>query len=208
MTSRRTALAAAAFVVTFVTGLMLVNNPDTDATAATFTHYYSQSGNRLHLILSAALLSASALAWLVTVAGLRERLGGGPASRLATTAAAAAAALIGVAGTMLAVIPAAMTFGSAPPPSTDVARFLPQAGYAALTLFAMPAAALSVTAVSMAALRTAALPRWLAYLGFAASLLLLASLEFFPMLVFVVWVAATAVVLARRPLRIPLPPTV
>jgi hypothetical protein len=205
MTSRRTALAAAVFVVTFVAGLVLVNNPDTDSSAATFAQFYGQSGNRMHLILSAVLLSASALAWIVTVIGLRERLGDGAAARVATTAAAATAALIGVAGTMLAVIPAAMTFGSAPEPGIDIARFLPQAGYAALTLFAMPAAALTVTAVCIGALRTSALPRWLAYLGFAASLLLLASLEFFPMALFVVWVVATAVVLARRPLRIPLP---
>jgi hypothetical protein len=207
MTSRRTALAAAIFVVTFVAGLFLVNNPDTDASPATFADFYAKSGNRLHLILAAVLLSASALAWIVTVNGLRERLGDCVASRVATTAAAATAALIGVAGTMLAIIPAAMVFGSAPAPGVDLARFLPQAGYAALTLFAMPTAALTVTAIGIGALRTGALPRWLAYLGFAASVVLLASLEFFPMLLFVVWVIATAVVLARRPLRIPLPAT-
>jgi hypothetical protein len=203
MTSRRTALAAAIFVVTFVAGLFLVNNPDTNSSAGTFARFYAQSGNRVHLVLAAVLLSASAIAWIVTVNGLRERLGDGAATRIATTAAAATAALIGVAGTMLAAIPAAMAFGSAPAPGTDMARFLPQAGYAALTLFAMPTAALTVTAVCIAALRTGALPRWLAYFGFVASLALLGSLEFIPMLLFVIWVVATAVVLARRPLRIP-----
>lgn len=203
MTSRRTALAAAIFVVTFVAGLFLVNNPDTNSSAETFARFYAQSGNRVHLVLAAALLSASAVAWIVTANGLRERLGDGAATRIATTAAAATAALIGVAGTMLAAIPAAMAFGSAPAPGTDMARFLPQAGYAALTLFAMPTAALTVTAVCIAALRTGALPRWLAYFGFVASLALLGSLEFIPMLLFVIWVVATAVVLARRPLRIP-----
>jgi hypothetical protein len=207
MTSRRTSLAAAIFAVTFVAGLLLVNNPDSESSPATFARFYAKSGNRVHLVLSAVLLSASALAWVVTVTGLRERVGDGAAGRVASTAAAATAALIGVGGTLLAAIPAAMTFGSAPAPGVDLERFLPQAGYAALTLFAMPAAALSVTAICVAALRTAALPRWLAYLGFAASVLLLASLEFFPIVPFVVWVVATAVVLARRPLRIPLPAT-
>src|SRR5689334_5450584 len=103
MTSRRTSLAAAIFVVTFVAGPLLVDNPDSGSSATTFARYYAKGGNRVRLILSAALLSASALAWIVTVAGLRERVGGGGAGRVATTAAAATAALIGVGGTLLAV---------------------------------------------------------------------------------------------------------
>lgn len=205
MTSRHTALAATVFVVTFVAGLFLVDNPDTNSSPATFVHYYSQSGNRVHLILSGVLLSAAALAWILTVTGLRERVGDGVAARIAATAAAATAALLGVAGTMIAVIPAAMAFGSAPAPGGDLARFLPQAGYVALTMFAMPAAALTVTSLCLGALRSGTLPRWLAYLGFAASVLLLGSLEFFPMALFVVWMLAVAGVLARRPLRIPVP---
>jgi hypothetical protein len=205
MTSRRTALAAAIFVVAFVAGLLLVDNPDTNSGAATFAHWYSQRGNRIHLILSAVLLSFAALAWIVTVNGLRERIGDGVAARIATTAAAATATSIGVAGTLIAAVPAAMAFGSAPRPGVDLVRFLPQAGYVALTIMAMPAAALTVTSICIGGVRSGTLPRWLAVLGYAASLALLASLEFIPMVVFVVWVIATAVVLARRPLRIPLP---
>ena len=37
MTSRRTALSAAVFAAAFLAGLFLVNNPDTDSSAATFT---------------------------------------------------------------------------------------------------------------------------------------------------------------------------
>jgi hypothetical protein len=37
------------------------------------------------------------------------------------------------------------------------------------------------------------------------AIVLLGSLEFFPMPALVLWVAATCIVLARRPLRIPLP---
>jgi hypothetical protein len=205
MTSRRTALSAAVFVIAFVVGLLLVNNPDTNSPASTFTRYYENSGNRVHLVVAAALLSLAALAWMVVVTGLRERIGDGVPARLAAMSAAATAALLGVCGTLVAVIPAAMTFASAPAPGADVARYVPIAGYLGLTFFAMPAAALTVTCISLAALRTATLPPWLAYAGFAVSLLLLASVEFFPMLGLVLWVAATAVVLARRPLRIPLP---
>ncbi len=207
MTSRRTALSAVVFLVAFIAGVFLDNDPDTDASAATFTRYYASHDHRVQMILSAALLSLAALAWVVTVGGLRDRVGDGTAARIATSGAAVTAALIGVAATLLSAIPAAMTFGGAPEPSADLARFLPQAGYMALTFMAMPAAALTVAAICVAALRANALPRWLAYAGFAAAVLLLASFVFFPMAALVVWVVATAVVLARRPLRIPLPAT-
>jgi uncharacterized protein DUF4386 len=207
MTSRRTALACAIFTVTFVAGLLLVNNPDTDSSAETFVRYYSGTGNRAHLIAAAALMCIAALAWIVAVAGLRERVGDGAAGRVATTASAVAAALLGVCGTLIAVIPLAMSESGAPAPGADVARFVPLAGYIVLAMFAMPAIGLTVAAICVAALRTATLPRWLAWLGIAGSVLLLVSLFFFPMVVFVVWMVATAVVLARRPLRIPLPAT-
>ena len=48
-------------------------------------------------------------------------------------------------------------------------------------------------------------PRIRLIFGALLLVLLLASLEFFPMAPFVIWVAATALVLARRPFRIPQP---
>jgi hypothetical protein len=208
MTSRRTALASVVFIAAFVAALLLVNNPDTDAAPATFVRYYSNAGNRAHLIAAAALMSVAALAWLVVSAGLRDRVGDGVAGRIATAGSGAAAALLGVCGTLLGVIPLAMSESGAPVPGTDLARFVPLAAYIALAMFAMPAIGLTVAAVCVAALRTAALPRWLAWLGIVAAVLLLGSLFFFPMAVFVVWMISTAIVLARRPLRIPLPATV
>jgi len=205
MTSRQTALAGALFVPLFVAGLLLVDNPDGNSSPATFAAYYANHAHRVHMITSAILLSAAALAWIVFVTGLRERVGSGAGEKIAGTAAAATAALIGVAATCLVAIPAGITFGSAPVPGADLPRFLPTAGYAALTLFAMPAAALTVASLCLAALRAEALPKSVAWGGVAAAIVLLGSLEFFPMLALVLWVVATCVVLARRPLRIPLP---
>jgi uncharacterized protein DUF4386 len=207
MTSRRTALACVVFTVTFVAGLLLVNNPDTDSSARTFARYYSATGNRVHLIAAASLLCVAALTWIVVIAGLRDRVGDGAAARVATAGSSAAAALLGVCGTLLAAIPLAMSESGAPAPGADVARFVPLAAYIALAMFAMPAIGLTVAAICVAALRTATLPRWLAWLGIAGSVLLLVSVFFFPMVVFIVWMVSTAVVLARRPLRIPLPAT-
>jgi hypothetical protein len=205
MTSRQTSLAGFGFVVSFIAGLALVNNPDTDSSPARFHAYYLDSGNRTQLIAAAGLLSVSALAWVLFAGGLRERLASEGAGRVVTAASAAGAALIGVTATLLAVIPVAMTTSSAPVPGADIARFVPIAGYVALTFFAMPMAALAVAAVSADVLRARLLPRWLGWSGLVAAVLLLASFAFFPMFALILWVLAASVTLGRRPLHIPLP---
>jgi hypothetical protein len=205
MTSRRTALAGALFLPTFVAGLVLVNNPDQSSPAATFTRYYESGGNRAHLIVSGISLSLAALLWVVFTTGLCERLGETTGARIAAAGAVATAALIDVAGALLSAISFAMTFSSAPAPGVDVARYLPIGGYLALTVFGMPMAALTIGAVCVSALRQGVLPRWLAWSGVVTAVLLIGSVEFFPMVVLVLWIAAACVVLARRPLRIPFP---
>lgn len=205
MTSRHTALAGGIFVPAFVVGLLLVDNPDGNSSAATFAAWYGNHAHRVHLILSGALLCVAALAWVVFVTGLRERLSAGPADRVAGSAATITAALLGVCGALMAAIPAGMTFGSAPAPGADAARFLPMAAYLALGMFAMPAAGLAIATICWNARRAGTLPPALAWAGIVAAVLLLGSVEFFPMLALVLWVLAAIVVLVRRPLQIPLP---
>jgi hypothetical protein len=207
MTSRQTSAAGLGFVATFVAGLGLVNNPDTDSAPARFTSYYAQSGNRAHLIAAAGLFSLSALAWVLFASGLRERLSSPSAGRVAAMAAGAAASLIGVCATLMAAIPVAITVSHAPLPGVDMARFLPLAGYVTLTFFAMPLVALTLAAVSVDTLRAGLLPRWLGVSGLVAAVLLLGSVVFFPMLALIAWVLAASITLGRRPLRIPLPVT-
>lgn len=203
MTSRHTALAGAVFAPAFAAGVLLVNNPDGDAPDARFAVFYGDAGNRTRLIVAGALLCVAALSWLLFATGLRERLGSGTPGRIAGAASTVAAALICVCGALLAAVP----LGNAPVPGADVDRVLPLAGYVTLCLFAMPAAALTLAAIGIGALRQHALPRPLAWSALVAAVLLLGSLEFFPMAALVLWVAATVLVLARRPLRIPLPAT-
>ena len=206
MTSRQTALAGALFIPLFVAALLLVDNPDGNSPDAAFNAWYANGTNRAHLIVSAALFLAASIAWILFVTGLRERIGGVP-DRVAATGAAVTAAMLGVCGTLLAAIPAAVTFGSSPVPDADLARVLPLAGYVAMGLFAMPVAGLTIVAVCVGGLRAATVPKALAWAGIVAAVILLGSLEFFPMLALVLWVAAACVVLARRPLRVPLPAT-
>jgi hypothetical protein len=207
MTSRQTALSGALFLPAFVAGLALVNNPDLSSTPDAFARYYASSGNRAHLIASGMLLAVSALLWVVFATGLRERLAETTATRIAAAGAVVTATLIGVTGTLISVIPFAMTFSSAPAPGVDLARYLPIGGYLALTVFGMPMAALTIGAVCIASLRQGVLPRWLAWSGLVTAVLLLGSVEFFPMAALVLWIAAACTVMSRRPLRIPLPTT-
>jgi len=207
MTSRHTALAGAVFVPAFAAGMLLVNNPDGNASDARFAAFYGDSGHRGQLIVAGACLCVAALSWLVFTIGLRERLGEGTPERIAGGSATLAAALICVGGTLLAAIPAAVSLGNAPLPGADLERVLPIGGYLAICLFGMPATSLTLVAVGTGALREQALPRPLAWSALITSVLLLGSLEFFPIVALILWVAAAVIVLARRPLRIPLPAT-
>jgi hypothetical protein len=205
MTSRQTALAGAIFIPAFLLGLFLANEPDPSNSGASLAAWYGVHAHRVHLLLGAGMLCLAALAWIVFVNGLRDRVAGGTAGRIATTASAMTASLLAVTGALYAAVPAGMAFGGAPAPGPDAARFLSEGSYIALGLFAMPAASLTIAVVALAARRSGALPAGLAWSGIVAAVLLLGSVEFFPMLALVLWVAAACVVLARRPLRIPLP---
>jgi hypothetical protein len=207
MTSRQTALAGAVFVPAFLLGLFLANEPDPSNSPAVLAAWYGVRAHRVHLLLGAAMLCLAGLAWIVFVSGLRDRVAHGAAGRIATATSAMTASLLGVAGVLYAAVPAGMAFGGAPVPGPDAARFLSMASYIAVGLFAMPAVSLTLVVVSLAARRSGALPAGLAWSGVCAAVLLLGSVEFFPMLALVLWVVAACVVLARRPLRIPLPST-
>jgi hypothetical protein len=208
MSSRQTALAGAIFVPAFLLGLFLADEPDPSTSPAGLAAWYGVRAHRLHLLAAAAMLCVAALAWVVFVNGLRERVvTSETAGRIASAASIMTGSLLAVAGTLYAAVPAGMTFGGAPEPGPDAARFLSMGSYLAVGLFAMPAVSLTLVAIAVSAQRSRALPTGLTWAGILAAAVLLGSVEFFPMLALVLWVSATCIVLARRPLRIPLPTT-
>jgi len=208
MTSRQTALAGAIFVPAFLLGLFLADEPDPSNSPSVLAAWYRVPAHRVHLIAGAAMLCVAALAWVVFISGLRERVASETAGRIAAAASIMTASLLAVAGTLYAAVPAAMVFGGAPAPGPDAARFLSMGSYLAVGLFAMPAVSLTLVALAVSARRSGALPAGLTWAGVVAAVFLLGSVEFFPMLALVLWVIATCIVLARRPLHIPLPTTV
>lgn len=207
MTQNRFAgLAGVIFSVLFVIGvIMLGNSPDTDAPSSEWMDYLNDDGRLVSNIIGLYLVVVAGLAflWFAThLRGLLRAAEGEPAT-ITTFAFASAVALVAMlyaGGIALATVPAALKLGDASlPESADIARFLPQMGYGFIVVAGAFAAIGFILASSITIWRTGVLPQWVAWLGFLASLLLLAGVIFFPMIALPVWVLAVSIVLFTRP---------
>jgi hypothetical protein len=110
-------------------------------------------------------------------------------------------AMLFTAGAAFGVLPLAIGVGELEAGSVDpaLARVLVQLGFTILLIYGLLAAAVMVLATSLAALRDAAPPRWLAIGGFVVAALLLLGPIYVPQLLVPLWAVATAVALSRRP---------
>ena len=202
-----TPIAGVLAAVTFVLGLLFVSNsPDGSDTDAQVLAWYEHNGkHRPGIIIGAFLLACCGLLFLWFVTGLYQRLRAaeGPGGRLATFAAGGAllfVALLWVGGAALAAVPAAQAFGGEPPLSVaDVARIVPNIGFGAILLFGAFGAIALIVATSILVIRTGILPKWFAWLGFAASVALLFGVLFIPMVALPIWLLAGSVILFRLP---------
>jgi hypothetical protein len=201
-----TPLAGVLAAVTFVAGLLcIVSSPDNSDSDAKVLAWYADQGHRLTNLIGAYLLAACGLFILWFGAGLRQRLRAaeGPGGRLSSVALGGAILLAGmlwVGAAAAAAISGAKSFGGVRgPESADVARFLPQVGYAAILLFGMFGAIALIDAASLVALRTGVLPRWLALLGLLCAVVLLFGVVFLPMVALPIWLIAASFVLFRLP---------
>ena len=192
--------------VTFVVGTLFgVDGPDSSDSDAKVLAWYADHGHRVQNLIGLYLLALCGLFLLWFGAGLRQRLRAaeGPGGRLSSVALGGAtlcAGMLWVGAAATAAISGAKTFGGTPGPvDADVARFLPQVGYAAILIFAMFGAIAMIDAASVVALRTGILPRWLAWLGFLCSVALLFGAVFLPMIAFPIWLLAASFVLLRLP---------
>lgn len=203
MTSRQTALAGALFGPAFGAALLLVSPPDGGDSDAAFTRFYADQGHRTSFLVGGVLMGIAALAWIVFSIGLRARAGDGTPGRIASGASLVGAALMCAGAALVMAVPGSISINHAPVPDPDLLRLVVFAGYTTLTVFAMPAVAVGLVAAMAGGLGEELLPRPLAWTAFAVAALLLLSVAWFPMLLLALWAVAAAVVLARRPLRIP-----
>jgi hypothetical protein len=192
--------------VTFVIGLIFVSDsPDNNDTDAEVLAFYAKHSHRLGIIIGAFILAFCGLFFLWFASGLRQRLRAaeGPGGRLANVALGGGVlfvAMLWVGAATLAAIPAEQSFGGGPPLKVaDLARFLPSAGFGTILVFGAFGAIALIDAASIVIMRTGILPKWLAWLGFVAAIVLLFGVVFLPMIALPIWLLAASVALFQLP---------
>jgi hypothetical protein len=200
-------IAAIAFAVLFVVGFLLVSDtPEGDESNAQWLRYYADSDNRRMIVIGAFVLTLAAVAFLVFLGVLRERLRntGSGLEWVGTTAFASGllfVAMLAVATLGTGSAAASVEFGDSPlVRDADVLRTFESLGFGALVLFGAASAGLLIVTSSVAASRGALLPRWLVVTGYVVGVIvILGGLLFIPLALFVLWMIAVGIVLLRSP---------
>jgi hypothetical protein len=198
------------FVIVFVIGTALgTDTPMPDEEDSEIITYYEDSGNQTKQLIAAYALTLAGLAWLVFLEGLRERLErveGQPAglSRLGYAAGVLTTAMLFILAVSIAAVAGGAAFADAPV-DAGVARFVEQIGFGAFLIGGLLSAALLITTTSVVTWRTNVLPRWTAWLGLVAAIVLLFGVFFITGIALLVWVLIiSGVILMQReeqPLR-------
>jgi hypothetical protein len=200
-----TPIAGVVFIVLFVAAVFTVSEPDTGSSDAKAIAYFADHGHRLQQIIATYLMMFAGAFFLWFVGGLRSRLSlrsdpGARVARIAYAGGVLAVALLWVSALALGTVALAKGFGGkAVLTNGDVPRFFAQFGYSTLTIGSIFGAIVLIDATSVVILRTNVLPRWLAWLGFVCTIILLLAPIFIPMLALLVWVAAASFCLWRYP---------
>lgn len=186
--------------VLVVVGILLLVQESIDTnTDEQIRSYYADSGNRNAEIVGFFLVVLGVLFFLWFISVLRSRLSSAepePAtlSFLALGAGSTAAALLIGAAVLLAGTTWAVEIDSDFVIDPNQARFAVTTGYV-LLIGAVLVNCLVVIATSVLALRTAVLPDWLGWAGFAAVVLAIVEMFLLPVFIIPVWVLVVSVVL-------------
>ena len=197
-------LAGVAFALLFLAALGVSGGGPGD-TPSELTDWYADESNRGAAFLVFFLLAAAALALLWFLGALRGvlvRAEGDPArwTALGFGAGVASATLL-LAAASLYVTPAATADQGDFPFDPATANAFTNAGFMLLVASAMTAALL-VLATSIVSYRTGLLPRWLALAGFVVAPVLLLTIFFLPLFVWLAWMLAVSIVLVVRTARV------
>ena len=201
--NRWLALAGILFAILFVVGFLFAGSIDTSESDAKIISDVKDSGTQTFTIVGAYLMAVAAVMLLCFAARLRTLLGeaeGGheTLASLAFVGGGVCAALIMVGAFALAAVPAALVFGSSPDPTNaDAARYIPQFGFGIVLVGAMFSAIVMMLSTSIIALRTGVLPAWFGWLGIVASIVVLFSAFFIPVIALPIWALVAGVLLLR-----------
>jgi hypothetical protein len=199
------AVSGILFAVLFTAGVMLPDLPDgEDVNQAAITAFYADGDNRVTVIVAMYLLMLAGIAFLGFIAGLYRGLreAEGASGSLATVALAAGivfVVMLNATSVAWGTVAAGIEFGGNTLGDSENPIWFGSLGDISLLIHGMFAAIVVIVATSLLALRTAALPRWLAWTGFACAFLLVFSVVFMPMIALPIWAVATGVAMLRHP---------
>lgn len=177
---------------------------DSGETDQEIVSYYADSGNRNQVEVGFSLIAAGALLLTLFVMLLRGRLRAAEGEPATFTAAAYAGGI-----TSAALLLVANAFFAAPAFSAgedhfrldpNTFRLGENVGYA-IFVSANWLAIFLVLGTSILAIKTAALPRWLGWLGIPVAFFLLVAFIFVPFIVLLGWIALVSVVMTWWPER-------
>jgi hypothetical protein len=199
---RWTPLSGIASAVFFIGGVLASSPPETNASNAKWIANYTASHNAGH-IASGVFLALSGLTFMLFIVGLWQRISAVEASTgkmpspLPMVAAGVTAACMSVGGVLMAA-PSAVVSGGGPVPNADLLRFCNSTGFGVVGVSGMLAAAVAVIAVSVQGRRANLFGQKLYVFGIVVAVILLAAVEFLPILILLIWLVVVAVVQIKQ----------
>lgn len=192
------------FAVLFILGAILPELPGGGQSESTVNEFYADSGNRMLVIVAAYLFAIAGIAFLAFISslyrGLRQAEGeSGSLSTITLVGGIVFVAMLYVMSSAWGTVPAGMELAGESQPGNEIPVWFAQLGYGSLLLHGMFAAIAMIVSASIVVLRTAILPRWLAWAGFVCAAILLLGVAFIPMIALPIWAIATSVAMLRSP---------
>ena len=204
---RAAGVAGLLFAALFIGAILLVRGqPTAESSPAEVAEWYLRGDSKRVALVGLYLAPFAGISFLWFIAVIRSHVGDREDRFFATVFLGSGllfVAMLFAAGAAASAPLMAVKFQGAPLPSPDAIGLARALAYTFLYVYGVRAAAVFMISVSMLALRTGSLPRWLVIVGFVVAVIMLFSVSFFKfvVLLFPLWVAAVSIVilLTARP---------
>jgi len=194
--SRAAGGALLGYAVLMVAGVALLGTPEGDADDAVWVAHFADQDSRRQVLVAGLLVVVGGLAFLVGTAGLVARAASGPWATLLGSVGTAHGILVvvaGMVGSSMAIT--SELVGMPVPRDPDLLRLSDSLFFATLLI----PGSLSAGLVAWCCASEPWLPRPLALAGRVVAVLSVAGLALFPVVLWLLWIVAAAVVLMRNP---------
>jgi hypothetical protein len=193
--------AAIGFAVLFVVGTLLIDTPDSDASAQEWQSYFEDSGHRVQLVIHGYAWALAGIALIVFLAAVRSRLHAADwIGSLAYVSGLVFSTLLMVAAVMTTAVAGAVEFGDIPTAGVgEFARQFEQLGFGTLLLAGMLAAGIFLVTAAVAFRRGGDIPGWVAILGYIFGVIVFVlGIFFLPLALLVLWMLIVGIVFLVR----------